>query len=582
MPRLAVPVVPLLLLLGAGCSARPAEAPVPAFAKRVEGRNGMVSSSHPDAALAGLEVLRAGGNAVDAAVAVAFALSVVDPSQTGLGGAGGLVSWHRRTGRAEAMNFYARTGSDADWARLDSAAARQPVNARAAGIPGTVAGLLEAHARWGALPRAQVLAPALRLARDGFVVSPLLARTAESARQKLEADSAAAALFLPGGQPIRAGDRLVQPELAATIRAIADSGAMAFYAGLRAERAVGKLRAMGSAATLADWTGYRPLWLRPLCTPWRGYTVLTVPPSLGGVTVLHALNLLEALRADTMGSPTARAQAATTLAGAMRLAGVDRGRWPGDPEHLAVPARGLAHPAFAASRAALVGEPDGTPLQPGDPWPHDRAGPDGTCATLDPWGPSALGAERAAAPASPGPPEEDGFTSHFSVVDREGNAVAVTFTVGVLFGSGVYVNGYFLNSGANNFNAATRGPSRFGSSTIAPTVVLRGRDVRMVVGAAGSQYIPTSVTQVVFRALALGEDPWTAIAGPRLQPAQTGIEVEPGFAPEVYAGLREAGYRVVSRVGDLMFGGVHAIVARPGGGWIGVADPRRDGIAAGW
>ncbi|HUG28199.1 MAG TPA: gamma-glutamyltransferase, partial [Gemmatimonadales bacterium] len=179
--------------------------------------------------------------------------------------------------------------------------------------------------------------------------------------------------------------------------------------------------------------------------------------------------------------------------------------------------------------------------------------------------------------------EGESFTSHFSIIDQDRNAVSVTFTVGVLFGSGVYVNGYFLNSAANNFDSVTRGPNRFANSTIAPTIVLRGDDVRLVIGGAGSAYIPTAVTQVTFRMLALGEDPWLAIAAPRLQPSRlAGVEVEPGFAPEVYAALRAHGYLPQSRVADLMFGAVHAVMQMPNGMLVGVADPRRDGVAAGW
>jgi gamma-glutamyltranspeptidase/glutathione hydrolase len=494
------------------------------------------------------------------------------------------VVWLRKDRRAEALDFYARTGSSPDWARLDSASARQPINPRAAGIPGAVAGLLEAHSRWGKLPRAQVLAPAIRLARDGFVVSPLLARTTEAARAKLAADSAAARLFLPGGQPVRVGERLVQAELAATLQAIADGGAPAFYDGPLAVRAVFELHAKGSPVTLEDWRSYRPVAKRPLCTPWRGHTVLSAPPQLGGVTVLEALNLLEATRSDTLGSPTASGHAALALLGAMRVASADRGRWRGDPSVYAVPGRGLASPAFAAVRATATSALPAGNLTPGDPWQADRAPVGGGCDALDPYPASPWGPDRAVAGNdTTGTGEETSFTSHFSVVDAERNAVAVTFTVGVLFGSGVYVNGYFLNSGANNFDAQTRGPSRFGSSTIAPTLVLRGHDVRMAVGAAGSQYIPTSVTQVLFRALALREDPWVAIAAPRLQPSRgAAVEVEPGFAPEVYAMLRERGYVPITRVGDLMFGGVHAIVVTGNGALVGVADPRRDGVAAGW
>lgn len=574
----------LLLAALAACTPAPAGAPAPAFGKRADGRQGMVAASHPDAAAAGLEILQAGGNAVDAAVAVALALGVVDPSQTGLGGGGGLVYWDRAARAAHTIDFYPRTGSDPDWGRVDTAAARRPVNGRAAAIPGTVAGMLAAHQQWGRLPLAHVAAPAIRLAREGFLVSPLLSRTIQSARAKLEAQPSAAALFLPGGQPLRAGDRLVQPEQAASLEAIVARGRAGFYEGPLAERAVAQLRALGSAVTLEDWAGYAAVAKPALCSPWLGHTVLGAPPPLGGGTVIAALNLLAASGAAQGGSPTLDGATTVALVDAMRVADADRRRWRGDPAIYGVPARGLTAPAFAAERAAQLGAPASTAIPPGDPWAHDGAPAAGTCQQLDTWPASPLG-RAAAAGATGDAPEEEGesFTSHFSVVDADRNAVAVTFTVGVLFGSGVHVNGYFLNSSANNFDAATRGPNRFASSTIAPTIILEGQDVRLVIGAAGSAYIPTAVTQVAFRILALGEDPWLAIAAPRVQPTRLdGVEVEPGFAPGVYAALIARGYAPVNNIADISFGGVHAVAVQRGNRLVGVADPRRDGVARGW
>lgn len=585
MRRYRLLVSASLLAALSSCVPTPAGAPAPAFGKRAEARRGMVVASHPDAAAAGVEILRAGGNAVDAAVAVALALGVVDPSQTGLGGGGGLVYWDRTTQQAETIDFYPRTGSDPDWSRVDTAAAARPVNGRAAAVPGTVAGMLEAHQRWGRLALPQVAAPAIRLAREGFTVSPLLSRTITSARVKLEADSVAAALFLPGGDPLRPGDRLVQSELAVTLATIAASGPPGFYTGAGAERAVATLRALGSAVTLADWSGYRAEAKRPLCTPWLGHTVLSAPPPLGGVTVLAALNLLAAAEAARDGSPTLNGATAVTLVNAIRTANADRQRWRGDPAWFGVPARGMTSPVYAAARVAAMATTADRPVPAGDPWPADQAVADGACQALGAWPSDPRGAAAAAAASSGDSTDDDqeSLTSHFSVVDAAGNAMSVTFTVGVLFGSGVYVNGYFLNSSANNFDPVTRGPNRFANSTIAPTIVLRGLDVRLVIGAAGSAYIPTSITQVAFRMLALEEDPWLAVAAPRLQPSRlAGVEVEPGFAPAVYAALREHGYQPQSRVADIAFGGVHA-VARLRGGWlVGVADPRRDGAAVGW
>lgn len=572
------------LVLAAACA--PARAPAPAaplHAKRVEGRTAMVSAPHPDAAAAGEAVLRQGGNAVDAAVAIGFALGVVDPSQTGLGGGGAITLWLARERRAEVLDFYPRAGSDPRWGVADTGRAGGPIVARNAAVPGTVAGLLDAHARWGRLPRAAVLAPAIALARDGFVVSPLLARTVASAQAKLAADSAAAALFLPGRVPLRPGERLVQPALARTLQRLADDGAAPFYAGDIGDRTVAALQAGGSYLTRDDWRGFRPTSKRPVCTVWRGFTVLGAPPPLSGATVQQGLGILAGLRADTLGSPTASPAAAVAVVGAIRAATSDAGRWRGDPAVYAVPARGMSHPAYAAERARRVRGADS--ILAGDPWAADTAPPPAACQARDPWPPATGGPARAvAAPARGADAEAESFTTHYAAVDGERSAASVTFTVGTLFGSGVYApDGFFLNSSGANFDARTRGPDRIANSTIAPTVVLDGDAVRLVVGAAGSQYIPPSIVQVTHRILALGEDAWDAIAAPRLQPAGArDVEVETGFAPAMYAGLRAAGYFPVSRVGDLMFGGVHLVHVRRDGRLVGAADPRRDGAAAGW
>jgi gamma-glutamyltranspeptidase/glutathione hydrolase len=353
---------------------------------------------------------------------------------------------------------------------------------------------------------------------------------------------------------------------------------------------VAKLQGMGSRLTAADWEGYRPEGGPALCSPWLGHTVLTVPPPLGGVTVLEALNLLAATGVERRGSLTTEPAAILGMVGALRVASADRSRWRGDPAHYGVPARGMSHPAFATARAGMVDDAPGTRVPFGDPWSSDSLPAEGGCAPLDPWGTSRLGRDAAPpAPNTPAPTENEepgeaaSHTSHFSVVDADHNAVALTFTVGVLFGSGVYVNGYFLNSGGSNFDTQTRGPSRFVSSTIAPMIVLDGDEPRLVIGAAGSAYIPTSVTQVAFRIVAQDEDPWLAIAAPRVQPSGLSqVEVEPGFAPAVYTALRERGFVTVSRVADITFGGVHAVALSRGGTLIGVADPRRDGAAMGW
>ncbi len=549
----------------------------------------MVAASHPDAVAAGVEVLRLGGNAIDAAVATGFALSVTDVSQTGLGGGGALTFYDAKTRKVEHLLFYPRSGGDAAWGRADSTPPGARGLGRAAAVPGMVAGMLESHEKFGRLTRAQVMAPAIRLARDGFIVSPLLARTIVSSRAKLMADTLATRRFMPNGVALRPGERLVQPELAATLEKIASEGASGFYRGAVAQRLADKVRAMGGLITSQDMANYITAAERPLCAEWRGYTVLSAPPPMGGVGVVQMLQVADMSGLADAGGFTERPEAVAKLADVMRIGNADAGRWRGDPFAQSVPARGTTSAAYARTRAALVAGALTDSMKAGDPWPFDSAAAPASCAALDPY-PAAV---RSAGSGSETDVDTDvdtddsaasgSLTSHMSVVDADGNAVSATTTVGVLFGSGVYTDGFFLNSSSNNFDARTRGPNRFANTTMAPTIVLEQGKVRLVVGAAGSQYIQPAIVQVTLRMLAFGEDPGIALAAPRIHASATQkeVEVEPGFAPGVYQALVTRGYQPLSRVADISFGGVHAVFVRKDGTRIGVADPRRDGVAGG-
>jgi len=552
--------------------------------KRVEGRHGMVAASHPDAAAAGAEILRAGGNAVDAFAAAAFALAVTDVSQTGLGGGGAMTWWHAGTRRAAHLSFYPRSGAAAAWGRQDSTTAR--LQGRAAAVPGMVAGVLEAHGTWGKLTREQVMAPAIRLARDGFIVSPLLSRTITSSRAKLALDSLALQRFMPRGEALRPGERLVQPELAITLQAIASGGAAAFYRGPIAAALASKVHAHGGLIEASDLSAYPVLAMRPLCAGWRSFTVLGAPPPMGGAAVLEMLQVADASGLASAGGLTNQPAAVTMLADVMRIGNADANRWRGDPTVLRVPARGVAQAGFASQRATLVGGTLADTVQAGTPTPFESTPGPEACAALDAYPASGI-AEASATPspadAAPTDFSNTSFTSHLAVVDGDGNAVSATTTVGVLFGSGVYTGGFFLNSAAANFDARTRGPNRYANSTMSPTIVLDGARVRLVIGAAGSQYIQPAILQVTLRMLAFGEDPGSAVAAPRIHASASSreVEVEPGFTTDVYAALLARGYRPVSRVADITFGGVHAVFVGRNGTRIGLADPRRDGVAVG-
>jgi len=590
MQRLSFRLVILAALVSIGCARPTPSASSPLSGKRAEGRLGMVSSSQQQATMAGVTVLRAGGNAVDAAVATAFALSVVDPSQTGLGGGGAATIWMARDRRVDHLSFYGRAGERAEWAAPDTGGRGPERAGRGAATPGMVSGLLTMHEKYGRLSRGQMIAPALALARDGFIVSPLLSRTIASASDRVKEEPHAAARFMPNGEPLRPGELLVQPELAALLELIAVAGQNAFYRSAFAERLAYHVQERGGLITENDMASYQSTWMRPLCTTWRGYTVLGAPPPMGGAMVLSMLHLAELSGLTQSGGYTETPATAASFAQLIRIAQIDGQRWRGDPAVMSVPARGVSSARFAAERASLLSGPLNDTLIAGDPWSADAEAPTAACAALDPY-PAAVqptGREARETDASSVTlhlemSEDSSFTSHLSVVDADGNAVAMTTTVGVLFGSGVWSDGVWLNSVGRNFDTRTRGTNRYSNSTMAPTILLDGSGVRLVVGAAGSQYIQPATTQVTVRMLVFGEDPGMALSAPRLHPTWSSreVEVEPGFSPAVYGALVQRGFKPLSRVGDILFGGVHAVYVALDGRRIGAADIRRDGFTAG-
>lgn len=586
-PRAARVALAGLALLAAGCaSSGPREIiAVPQAAKRAESRSGVVSASHPDAAAAGLLMLQRGGTAVDAAVAAAFALAVVDPSQTGLGGYGVGAVWLARTRRADVFEGMSQTGVDPRWAEPDTAAGPDARRPRAALVPGFVAVLLQMHERHGRLPRAEVLAPAVRLARAGFTVGALNHRLIARERAKLAADPAAAALFLPGGEAPRPGDRLVQPALAALLDRIARDGAAAFYEGETPRRIAAKARALGGLLHAADFAAYRAVEQRPVCSRYGDYTVLSAPAPTAGPALAEMLNLAHLAGLHRFGDPTASPEAATRLADLIRVGLADRRRHRGHPDWASIPVRGVASADFAASRAALVGSraADDT-LGPADAWRHEGAPLPPGCAAAEPYATTVPRPGTAAASFHGGSADTASHTSHLAVIDAERNAVSLTTSVGVLFGSGVYAEGIFLNSSGNLFEGAERAPRRKPASAIVPTLLVDRVGVRLAIGAAGAAYIPGAVAQVTVRVAGLGQDPSLAIAAPRLHVSATNrtLEAEAGFALPVYAAWRSHGYAPTSRVADLQFAGVHLVLQRRDGTLVGAADPRRDGAALGY
>jgi gamma-glutamyltranspeptidase/glutathione hydrolase len=376
---------PLLAACGAQPTVSPAT-PAPDLGKRFVAANGMVSAAHPQASEAGVEMLRRGGNAVDAAVATAFTLGVGEPQMSGLGGGGGMLIWLQREGRAEYVDFYSAQHV-ASWrgvAPLDSGVA----SLRVVGIPGAAAGLLEAHERYGKLSRAEVLAPAIRLAEEGFPVNQILADMIAGAREKLSRFPESKRLFFPNDEPLGPGDILRNPELAEALRRVAAGGPSGFYQGETARELVQVLNRGSHPASLADLAAYRPQWKRPLCTEYRGYVVLSAPPPQTGLQLVHTLNLLERHDLRALGYPTQSAEAFDVMASAIRVANTDN-RVNDDPNWASVPAAEVASKRFAAERSALVGTGQAIARIPriDSLRRFEAVPPSPQCAPLNPYGP---------------------------------------------------------------------------------------------------------------------------------------------------------------------------------------------------
>ncbi|HVH09713.1 MAG TPA: gamma-glutamyltransferase [Gemmatimonadales bacterium] len=525
----------------------------------------MVVTSHPLASDVGVEVLRRGGNAVDAAVAVAFALAVVHPVAGNLGG-GGFMMIRMRDGTVRALDFRetAPTGATRDMYvdTVDRATRGSLTGHRAVGVPGSVAGLFDAHQLFGRLPWAELVAPAVRLARDGHVLDEPRSRQIGREVERLGRFPASRAQFLVNGAAPAAGTRFVQADLARTLELLADSGPDVFYRGGIAALIVREMARGGGLVTREDLAGYRTKWRTPIDITYRGYHVYTMsPPSGGGVTLAEILNVMEGY------SPLPRFGSAGLMhlqIEAMRRAYADRNVYLGDPDFVAMPLERLLSKEYAGRLRAEID-------------PH-RATP---------------------ASAVAGTRSEGTNTTHFSVVDLEGNAVSCTTTLNNDFGSAVTVAdaGFLLNDEMDDFTTAPGRPNLFGLiqgaanaiapgkrmlSAMTPAIVLGpGGDVVLVLGSPGGSRIPTAVYQVISDVIDQGMGLADAVAAPRLhhqaQPDVAALERD-GFVTASIDSLVAMGHALTTWNYKTE---VNAI-GRTAAGWVGVADPRRGGGAAGY
>ncbi len=518
----------------------------------------MVVAAHPDAARAGLEILRSGGNAVDAAVAAAFALTVAEPNASGVGGggfaliamAGGsrpvVVDYREAAPRAATPDRY--------YGGAEGLAAMTEEGALGVGVPGLVAGAAKALELHGTMTLAEVLRPAIRLAREGVVVTPRLAGIIADKFEKLSRYPAAAQVYLSEGLPPEAGVRLVNEDLARTLEAIAAGGPGVFYEGPVGRAIVAEVKSRGGLLEEADLAGYRAIVREPVRGSYRGAEVLSAsPPTAGGTALVELLNVLESF--DLAGWGRNDVRTLHVIAEASKMVFVDKAATNGDPDFVKVPVEALTSRAHAKGLAARI--------------------------RLDA---ARFDYEAGALAASDSP-----STSHVSVVDGAGNAVALTQSVNLYFGSGLMApgTGFVLNNHLADFDTEpghpnSIGPGRRPSSSIAPTILRKGGKPYLVLGTPGASRIVTALAEIVVNTVDFGMGVDEAIEAPRLHAMGKTLEVEGGVPDDVVKGLSALGHTVKTYPPhDDHFGGAHVIRVEKGR-LVGGADSRRDGVAAGY
>jgi gamma-glutamyltranspeptidase/glutathione hydrolase len=536
-------------------------------------QRGMVVSAHPLASEAGLLVLKQGGNAIDAAVATTLAISVVEPFSAGIGGGGFLLLREGTTGTIKALDFRERAPLAATRTMFLDRAGKVRPNASTQGYlavatPGTIAGLAEVHQRSGKLPWKTVVAPAIQLAEQGFPVSWRLAG-AIARQETLQQNPAGRQIFTRNGKPLQPGDKLIQRDLAQTLRTIA-ANPNSFYTGSLAAAIARDMTANQGLITRTDLQRYRPIWRQPICGPFRSAEICAMPPpSSGGVHLLQILNLIGETDLQALGWH--HPDALHLLVEAMRIAYADRAVHLGDPDFVKVPIKALLSPAYAQQRRQEI-----------DP---NRARPSSQVSAADPKTLQRLQSESA-------------DTSHLSIVDEAGNAVSLTFTINLGFGAGIVVpgTGIVLNNEMDDFAIAPDVPNAFGLvgrdanaiapgktplSSMTPAIVTQNGQLRLVTGAPGGSTIITTVLQVVLNVLVYDMTAQQAIAAPRLHhqwlPDRLLVE-RFGLDTLTLAELQRRGHQIEIRNG---WGNGNAIV-RTADGWLeGAADPRGEGVAYG-
>lgn len=533
----------------------------------VVGRKGMVVSQNAIASQVGADILGKGGNAVDAAVAVGFALSATLPRAGNLGGGGFMLVHLADQDKTIAIDFREMAPAKAfrdmyldEKGNVDEEKAQ--FSLMSSGVPGTVAGLAHALEKYGTLSWAEVLAPAIKLAEEGFVVSHDMAQKLKEHDHLRENAATCQAYFKENCIPYLHGETLKQPDLAWTLKTLKEQGKAAFYSGAIADRIVAEMQRGGGLITRADLNNYRVVEREPIKGSFRGYEVASMPPpSSGGIHVIQMLNMLDQFPLKDYGSNSA--QWVHHLAGVMKRAYADRSKYLGDPDHVSVPVDGLTSEDYAKSLAQGIQD----------------------CCVV------------ASADIGPGtlPRYESPDTTHYSVMDQWGNAVVNTYTLNFSYGSGIVIpgTGMLMNNEMDDFSAKPGSPNGYGLlggeanaimptkrplSSMTPTIVFKDGKPYLLTGSPGGSKIITAVLQILLNVMVHDMNVAEATSTPRIhhQWLPDVLNLEPGFSPDTIKLLKDMGYSINI---DQTLGSTQSILWKDGI-FYGAADPRRPGAGA--
>ena len=529
--------------------------------RNTTGKIGVVSTSKVEASRIGAEILRKGGNAIDAAVAAGFALGVVEPNSSGLGGGGFMLIRIAKTGETVFIDFRERApqkSSPEMWkvGKDGKVVGNQKLEGgKAAAVPGEVAGLLYALENYGTMSREQVIRPAANLAKNGFYVTPTLSNDMKSQFDKLEKYPESAKVFLnKEGLPYEVDDLFTNPDMAKTLDIIIKNGKDGFYKGEVAEAIVKTLNKYDGLYTMEDLANYKPLVRQPVKGTYRGYEIISSPsPSSGGAIVIEILNILENFDVGSLkvNSP----EYLHLFSEAYKLAYADRAKYMGDSDYTPVPMKGFVSKKYAKEIAKEIDLKVSHESKAHDPWLYES---------------------------------ED--TTHYSIADKEGNMVAITKTVNGLFGNSVVVDGYgfVMNNEMDDFvlgagHPNSVAPNKTPLSSMSPTIVLKDGKPFMVLGSPGATKIISTVSQVISRVIDHKMGMQEAIDTPRLwDNTSNKINVETRISDETIKQLEEMGHKVnKTSEWDRGMGSVQGVLYKSNGMLEGGADPRRDGKALG-